>query len=77
MKKLDVEFYRLAKADFITNLKRRNVTKWDELNAEISLYCACTGLPVLAAIVFVEEEFPEYSEQLTKKKEVVKTFYGY
>lgn len=74
---IDVEFYRKAKTDFINNLKRRNVSKWEELNNELSLYCACFGLPVFVAIVFCEEEFPEYKEELSNKKEIVREFYGY
>jgi hypothetical protein len=75
--KIDIEFYRKAKADFINNLKRRNVSKWEEFNNELSLYCACFGLPVFVAIVFCEEDFPEYAEELAKKKEIVREFYGY
>lgn len=76
-KKLDIDFYRNAKGDFIANVKRRNVKNWDELNREISLYSACFGLPVYVVITFCLEEFPEYLTQLEKKKEIVKEFYGY
>ena len=77
MKKIDINFYLSAKDDFIANLKRRNVQKWDQLNNELSLYCACFGLPVIVAIVFAEEAFPEFKEQLEKKKVVITEFYGY
>jgi hypothetical protein len=53
-KKIDINFYIAAKDDFVKHIKRRDVKKWNELNAEISLWCACTGLPVYAAIVFCE-----------------------
>jgi hypothetical protein len=75
--KIDINFYRSAKADFIANLKRRNVEKWDVLNNELSLYCACFGLPVIVAIEFAAEEFPQFSEELEKKKVIVGEFYGY
>lgn len=77
MKKIDIEFFRPAKADFIKNLKRKEATKWEEFNNEISLYCACTGLPVFVAIVFAEEEFPEFLTELAQKKGIVNEFYGY
>lgn len=75
--KIDVEFYRAAKPDFIANLKFRKPEKWSELNNEISLYCACSGLPVIVAIIFAQEEFPQFVEELEKKKVVVGEFYGY
>lgn len=75
--KLDIDFFRPAKKDFIESLRRNEISKWDELNGAISLYCSCTGLPILVAIIFVEEEFSEYKEELEKKRTVVVEFYGY
>lgn len=75
--KIDIEFYRTSKADFMSVLKRRKVKTWNEINAEISLYCACVGLPVIAAVAFVEEDYPQFKEELDKKKQVIKEFYGY
>lgn len=77
MKKLDLDFYLPAKNDFIASLKRKKLKKWDEFNNELSLYCACFGLPVFVAIIFAEEAFPEFQMELGKKKEIVRGFYGY
>jgi hypothetical protein len=46
----------------------------DGINS-LSLYCACTLCPVLAAYTFCFEAFPEDLE-LTKRIESVKLFYG-
>lgn len=77
MKKLDLDFYFPAKNDFIASLKRKKLTKWSEFNNELSLYCACFGLPVFVAITFAEESFPEFQIELGNKKEIVREFYGY
>jgi uncharacterized protein YktB (UPF0637 family) len=76
-KSIDVEFYRTAKADLVDTIKRRGVKKWEEFNNEIGMYCACFGLPVFVAIIFCEEEFPEYAKELANKKKVVQEFYDY
>jgi hypothetical protein len=67
-----VSLYRGAKADLIAHIKRNknNVSL-------LSFYCATSGLPVAAAIVFCLEEFPEHKEKLEKKLETIKEFYGY
>lgn len=76
-KKLDIEFYSNAKSDFIANLRRRNVKTWTELNNELSLYCACFGLPVFVAITFVKEAYPEFTKELEEKEQIVREFYNY
>lgn len=75
--KIDIEFYRGAKDDFIANLRRRNVKTFKQLNDELSLYCSCFGLPVFAAIQFCREEFPQFEAELVQKKQVIVLFYGY
>jgi len=64
--------FRNGKEDLITHIRRNgnDVTL-------LSFYCACGGFPVAAAIVFCIEEFPERAEELKKKLEVIKEFYGY
>ena len=75
---MNVEYFRKAKADFIANVLRKNAQEeYSRLNNEISLYCACFGLPVVAAVEFCEEEFPQWSEQLSTKKKQLILFYGY
>ena len=75
-KKIDVDFYRKMKYDYVKNMSR-HTKSWDEFNDNLSLYCACTGLAVYVAIVFAEEEFPMFSKQLEAKRKVVKEFYCY
>lgn len=77
LKSIDIKFYLAAKPDFLNVLKVRNPLNYEELNREISVYCACTGLPVIVAIEFCIQEFPQYLSQLEQKKVVVKEFYGY
>ncbi len=79
MKTPNIEFYRKAKADFIAQLIRRRCKKWEELNNEISMYCACFGLPVIAAIEFIAEEpaFDKYKSHIDEKRKVIQEFYGY
>lgn len=76
-KAIEIEKYRESKSDFIANLKRRNISSWDTLNVELSLYCACFGLPVIAATIFCLEDYPEYSSELNKKIKVLVEFYDY
>lgn len=67
-----VGIYRNGKADLIKHIARNrgDVSK-------LSFYCASVGFPVAAAVVFCMEEFPEKSEELLRKLEVLKEFYGY
>lgn len=76
-KKIDFKYYNGAKADFLAVLKLRNPQSWKELNNEISVYCACVGLPVVVAITFCEPEFPQYATELKTKKQIVIEFYNY
>ena len=64
------KLYRIRKPDVISHVKKHGVNS-------ISFFCATTGFPVAAACVFVKEEFPEHKEEMERKLEVLKEFYGY
>lgn len=68
--KFKVSQYRNGKADLVRHLERWGIDS-------LSFYCATVGFPVAAAVVFAIEEWPEEKEQLEKKLEVLKEFYGY
>jgi hypothetical protein len=76
-KKIDFNFYEGARKDFLAVLNLRKPQKWEELNNEISVYCACVGLPVIVAIQFVKENYPQYLTQLEQKEIIVREFYDY
>lgn len=77
MKKLNLAEFSSAKADFIANMRRKEHKTWEKFNNELSLYCACFSLPVIVAVLFAAEEFPEFGEELKKKEAVVREFYNY
>ena len=62
--------YREQIPELVKNVKRWGVDS-------ISYFCATTGLPVATACVFVKEAFPEHAEEMDRKLEMLKEFYGY
>jgi hypothetical protein len=62
--------YRDRKADIIRHVERHGLSS-------LSFYCATVGFPVAAALVFCMEEWPEKREELEKRLEKVREFYGY
>lgn len=68
--KLDLYQYRSNKLELIRSIKKQGIES-------LSIFCACTGLPVIVACYFVKEELPEFDEEMGRKIEVLKEFYGY
>lgn len=68
--KLKLAQFRTNKEELLRSIQKHGIDS-------LSMFCACTGLPVAAACVFVKEELPQYSEEMDKKLEVLKEFYGY
>jgi hypothetical protein len=68
--KFSVKLYRGRKDDVISHVRKHGIHS-------ISFFCATTGFPVAAACVFVKEEFPEHKEEMERKLDVLKEFYGY
>lgn len=68
--KIDIEQFRSNKAELIKSIEKLGIDS-------ISMYCACTGLPVIAACYFVLEELPQYKEKMERKIQACKEFYGY
>jgi hypothetical protein len=66
----NVSHYRARKADVINHVKKHGIDS-------ISFFCATAGFPVIAACIFVKEEFPEYEKEMERKIGVLKEFYGY
>lgn len=62
--------YRAGKNDLIRHVKKHGIES-------LSYYCAASAFPVAAAIVFCMEEWPEKREELEKRLEKVREFYGY
>lgn len=75
--KFNVDHYRRNKEELIAHVKRVNPQNWEKLSDELSIYCACFGLPCYAAYTFVMEEFPQFREMCEKKLLSLKEFYGY
>ena len=68
--KLKLAQFRTNKEELLRSIQKHGIDS-------LSMFCACTGLRVGAACVFVKEELPQYSEEMDKKLEVLKEFYGY
>ena len=67
--KFKVKQFRQAHESFVKE-------RYEELGIDsISLYCACSGCPVLAAYLYCKEVDPDNPE-LTRRIESVKLFYG-
>jgi hypothetical protein len=75
--KFNVDDYRKNKDELVTHLRKNNHQKWEKLSDDISVYCACYGLPNYAAYTFVMEEFPIFTDDCKKKLVSLKEFYGY
>lgn len=43
----------------------------------VSGYCVLTGIPVIAAVNYIKEDFPEYEEECNKRIDLLIKFYGY
>ena len=68
--KIDINQFRSNKLELIRNIEQHGIDS-------LSFFCACTGLPVIAACFFVKEELPQFDELMDKKIESLKEFYGY
>lgn len=68
--KFKTSLYRRTKPEFIKVITRIGYSG-------ISLYCATSGYPIAAALIFYKEEFPEYTDEINKRLQVIKEFYGY
>lgn len=66
----NIELMRVNKPEVIRHVKKNGIDS-------LSLFCATTGVSLLAAHIYVAEEFPEYREYCEKKLETLKDFYGY
>lgn len=62
--------FRKSKDELIKSVRKQGIDS-------LSIFCACTGLPVVAACLFLKEEFPDSAEKMDKKIEALKEFYGY
>lgn len=70
MKSPNLELFRKTKPELIRSIEKHGIES-------LSMFCACTGLPVIVACYFVKEEMSQFDEVLDKKIEVLKEFYGY
>jgi hypothetical protein len=68
--KLNLEQLRANKPELIKSVKQHGIES-------ISYFCACTGLPVIAACFFVKEDLPEFTEEMDRKIKALTEFYGY
>ena len=62
--------FRENKPELIKSIKERGIES-------LSMFCACTGLPVYVACVFVMEDLPQFREDMERKIEVLREFYDY
>jgi len=66
----DIELMRANKPEVIRHVKKNGLES-------LSLFCATCGVSLLAAHVYVSEDFPEYREECERKLRILKDFYGY
>lgn len=67
---LKISQFRKNKPELIKSIQNQGIDS-------LSMFCACTGLPVAAACMFVKEEYPEYTDLMDKKLQLLTEFYGY
>jgi hypothetical protein len=68
--KINIEQFRSNKAELIKSIEKQGIDS-------LSLFCACTGLPVIAACFYVKEDLPQYDEEMDRKIAALREFYGY
>jgi hypothetical protein len=68
--KLKLSQFRSNKAELIRSINKHGIES-------LSYFCACTGLPVAAACVFVKEDLSQFTEEMDRKLEALREFYGY
>jgi hypothetical protein len=70
MKIPDINLFRKNKEELLRSINKRGVDS-------LSVFCACTGLPVIIGCMFIKEDMPQFNLEMDRKILILKEFYDY